>query len=767
MQIKISDFAIRYSGTEEIVHPLSMVISPGEKIGIIGESGAGKSTFIKGLFGNIATSYYLSGEIQVSFEQDTTMPLFLTKKVSPRSSHHKKALLKNLRGSKIGMISQEPYSALSREHTIRQQLMDVLKLNGHNRQQCKELCDKIQQMVFFPPERLDANSEQLSGGECQRAAIAMAIAPLPDLLIADEPTTGLDLLIQKRFIHTLSEVLSRQPNMALLFVTHSLGLLNQVISGNGSIAVFYQGHLLEKFQLTSGSCLDRYLFAHHPYTIELLNNFLHHYFLHKNYFWDFYLNALPDNGWKPSTVCNGGCSFLSRCQLYQRMQSDGQFRDISQQCERTRPILEQTDGPFPSQQLACHVYKKIAESRLWKRFASLPVQVTNIASSLSNLNKRSSDKLSDSYQEILRVDHVSVGYRQWESILSDISFSIRNGQHLGIVGETGSGKSTLARTLSALAVHNQWVRGKILRQQNRQWFALAEMPASYQEQYHNLNQLIWQHPAEVFSSTEKLEQVLYDACEVWSKLWKLSETRQEKEKRICMTLRQLGLLTHVDQLPDLLRRFPEELSGGQRKRILLARSLLSCGYPHKMKTPHSRIMYIDEPLRGIDVVNKGVILACLQQAAEKINATLVVITHDLRVVRHLCKELLFLYRGYILETGPINEIVDSKVQMAENAAFHHPYTIDLVSSIPRLDHFWHKTDLADASQPPSQGCVYFPYCSRYKEICATKPAIASLCQNSMPELKKLPGMATQVACHAVWNSWQNATARLTNLDAWK
>ncbi|HRU51264.1 MAG TPA: ATP-binding cassette domain-containing protein [Planctomycetota bacterium] len=626
MELRYSNFQLEYNKHDIVVHPLGLHLKKGDRIGIIGESGAGKSTLVKGLFGNISGNFYHSGNVDVEGKV--------------RDISNCRSLFHRWWGRKVSFVFQEPVSSLAEQYTIRQQLQHVLEYKGTSSEKMKEQVQYYLQLACFPLERQNAYAKELSGGENQRACIALAMAAQPEILIADEPTTSLDLIKQKKIIETLKNILKQYPDLILIFVTHSLEILQELFEDNGWIYIFYRGFLFEKFHLSQ---IQKKV--HHPYTRQLFYNFLNDYrpiTLHFSF-----QESMP--AVEQSKLIEP-CPYLSQCSLYAFMQKE----KIRTSCSVQKPKLVKFGE---QQEVACHFLPFFETMK--ENACVLPFVL----------------EMPQKNQVLLQVNDLSVGYEQNPNVLKVSDYTIYHKQHVGILGETGSGKTTLAKVFSLLNPYGIEKSGKIWRyfEGKLQEEDCIEMP----QHYHNLNILTWQHPWEVFPPNETMETILKDACQIWARLWNKKENRKEQKERIQYVLNQLGFEKNFS-----LQVSPQNYSGGQRKRLLLARSFLACGYPNEEDKKIPRILYLDEPLSGIDAVNKSKVLHCIQNAGKVLNATLVVITHDPRVAYYLCQEFIFMKQGEIIEAGSREKILSYSSTLNP-----HPYVIELLQATPSLNGF--------------------------------------------------------------------------------
>ncbi len=675
MKIELRNLALGYESGHWIIHPMNMTIQQGERIGVIGESGAGKSTWVKGIFHNMVEPLFAQGEI---LTQNSHAPDFCFLRMSKTRPCWNYAAIQNLWGKKISCISQEPILSLSPDYPIREQLEDVLKLHGYRPQQIQNLQQQLLDMAIFPKHRDQSVPQELSGGENQRAALALAMAATPEILIADEPTTGLDILVEKHIILTLQQILQQHCNMTLILVTHSLGVLNQLIAPPGKIVVFYQGHTLEQFCVMKTHGLDQYIYAHHPYTVQLWQDF---YYNEDDSIWNKYLE-LPlrpqsnelSKDLQPENI---GCPYVSHCHLYKKLCQTihPTFNAIANLCITRFPDLTACQGLFQEQTIACHFLAQVTMAEMPSILENKPTEITQSPNQAAKpcANPQNSGDADIKSSCIAQIQHLSTGYAD-KVIIPDWSYELHQGDHLGILGQTGSGKSTLIKALSGLLSPNQWRTGQIRRWCQGTYQTMEELAAVEMPRYHNLNQMVWQHPSDVFIPDETVGMILVDAAKVWSKLWSPKESKIQIYERIQQVLQDLILPGQE----KFLKQYPQHLSGGQRKRLLLASVLLACGYPHPTPPEYPRILYMDEPLRGIDVVNKKNVMNMLLKAAQILNATFVLITHDLGLAEYFCSKVMFLYQGEVVDQGLTHDILAHEGQWKAL----HPYTQELLNAMP-------------------------------------------------------------------------------------
>jgi peptide/nickel transport system ATP-binding protein len=655
------------SSTVKAVRDVSFSIAPGETVGLVGESGCGKSMTGMSLMrllppgGRIA-----AGSVKLDGTELTTLS---------------EGDIRRVRGNNVAMIFQDPMTSLNPTMTVGDQVAEPAIIHrGLSQKDALRRAVEVLDLVGMPrpAERLSAYPHQLSGGLRQRVVIATALVCEPQLLIADEPTTALDVTIQGQIL-TLLDRLKDELHMSMLLITHDLG----VIAGRADrVMVMYAGEIVESSETGQ-------LFAsmRHPYTQALFES-MPPLITDRTKV----LYSIP--GMPPSLISPPpGCSFAPRC------------RYARDECAAEDPPL---DGEDPAHPYACffpvrgpHAAVAAAPSKAHAdgrpeadRITPAPLAVHSgdVGAEPSGGARHSADA------PVLILEHVVKAFPILKGVLqrrvgsvqavSGVSFEIARGETFALVGESGCGKTTLGRLIVALERPDSGsirfegeevskLRGSQLRRK-RQSFQIM-----FQDSYASLD------PRARVATTLREPLVSQHLG-----------SRPDQRARI------RALLTDVGLPESAMTLYPHEFSGGQRQRIGLARALVL----------EPKLIVADEPVSALDVSIQSQVLNLMRKLQAERDLTYVLISHDLAVVRYLADRVGVMYLGKLVEIGTGEEIYASPA---------HPYTAGLLESIPVPDPVQergkHKDavrgELPSAANPPS-GCRFRTRCPLAQQICA-------------------------------------------------
>ncbi|MEW9701365.1 dipeptide ABC transporter ATP-binding protein [Paenibacillus sp. SI8] len=635
-------------GSVTAINDISLHIKAGETVCLVGESGSGKSVTSKSVMRLIDYENGLisGGRIVLDGEDLTT-----------KSQKE----LRAWRGKKMAMVFQEPMAAFDPVFTIGSQIVEVI--TGHkqaSKAQAWQRAVELLRRVGIPePElRMKQYPGELSGGMLQRAMIAMALSCDPQLLIADEPTTALDVTIQAQILHLLQE-LKAEFGMSILLITHDMGIAAEMAD---RIIVMYAGQIVE--QATVRQLFEK---PHHPYTRGLLRSIT-------TMESDRNAKLFSIEGSIPSlSELPDGCSFHPRCPY------------ATERCRKDSPPLQYVNG----RQTACWYAEELVELADWKQ-----QRVSDEVVSVREANAEPSASPADR-AKIFEVIGVSKYYPVSKGLLhraqspiravDNVSFSIEKGETFGLVGESGSGKSTLGRVLLQL---EKATSGQVLFQGQD----LAKLPTKELQEARRNMQVIFQDPYGSVNPRWSVGRIIGEPLEVHESL-----SAKERRSRVEELLELVGLNRAVYD------RFPHEFSGGQRQRIGIARAIAL----------NPQFILADEAVSALDVSVQAQIVNLMQDLQKKLGLTYVFIAHGLNIVRHLSDRIGVMYLGKLVEIAPSEELFLHPA---------HHYTKGLLSSIPAADPtqkrewFAIEGEIPSPANPPS-GCRFHTRCPAATALC--------------------------------------------------
>ena len=647
-----TDIEIR-SGVVRALSGVDLHVNPGETLGIVGESGSGKTMTALSLMGLLPQGGKVSsGSIILDGQDLTQLPLKEKRK---------------LRGTKVGMIFQDPLTSLNPTMKIGLQVCEPLRVHeGLSKREALERAVEILKRVGMPRPEVVINNypHQLSGGMRQRVMIAMALVCKPRILIADEPTTALDVTTQMQILDLIDE-LRDEYKMGVILITHDLG----VVAGHTDrVAVMYAGRIVE-------TAPTKTLFTEpkHRYTSSLMA-------------------ALPERalaagtklfsipGAPPSlTNLPVGCRFAARC-LWATDECRAGYPDLSGDETHTfscfHPVQEGDESPAVLQ-------GKLDSNKTDGAAADVP-QISH-------------ETLLDVKEASREYESAGSGFFKREkgvvSAVDRVSITVKKGETYGLVGESGCGKSTVGRLIAGL----EPPAGGAIELDGRD---LATLKGRDAVRIHRDVQMMFQDSYAAMDPRMRIDQILAEPMSIQ----KTGNARQIAE-RIMEILEQVGLTE------EILDRYPHEFSGGQLQRIGFARSL----------TLAPDLIVADEPVSALDVSVQAQVLNLMKDLQQELGLSYLFISHDLAVVQYMADRIGVMYLGRIVEEGPASEVVKNP---------KHPYTKALIDSIPVPDpEFKHDENAIKLTgEPPSainppEGCRFRPRCPFAGEECKVQPML--------------------------------------------
>lgn len=619
------------------VMDFSVTVQPGEAVGLVGESGCGKSTVALGVMQDLGVNGRIVGG-SIKFKGRDLGEMTMEE-------------LRDIRGSEIAMIYQEPMASLNPAMKIGKQLMEVPMI--HQGLDEKSAYDRALQVVTDvklpdPKRILESFPHQLSGGQQQRIVIAMALMSEPSLLILDEPTTALDVTVEAAVVELVKD-LGKKYGTSMLFISHNLGL---VLETCDRICVMYSGEAVE-----TGSIEDVFDKMQHPYTQALFRSI-----------------PLPgaDKNARPLVAIPGnfplpherppGCNFGPRCDYF-----------VEGRCnEDIRIPMEEIAGD-DRHFSRCLKFKEIdwnAPIKIDKTFEKN--EPGRVVLKMDNLKKY--------YEVAANALFGSTGETKVVKANETLSFEARESETLAIVGESGCGKSTFAKVLMGLEtatdgqilLDNKNVEGTPIEARDTQTVADVQM--------------VFQNPFDTLNPSMTVGRQIMRALEIF----KIGDNENDRRNRM------LELLDLVKLPRAFADRMPRQLSGGQKQRVGIARAFAG----------GARIVVADEPVSALDVSVQAAVTDLLMEIQRNEKTTLLFISHDLSIVRYLSDRVMVMYLGHVVELGDTEQVF---------APPYHPYTEALLSAVPIADtsiekqHIVLEGDIPSAMNPPS-GCPFQTRC---------------------------------------------------------
>jgi peptide/nickel transport system ATP-binding protein len=679
--LRVSNLSVEYAtrrGPVFAVRDVSFSIARGETLGIVGESGSGKSTLAFAVMGYLAANARVQrGEIAYLGQDLLSM--------SRRRQDE-------LRGAKIAMVYQDPMSSLNPSIQVGEQVAETLR--AHERLAPKPARERVLELftaVNMPHPAAIARRypHQLSGGQQQRVLIAMALACNPDLLIMDEPTTGLDVTTEAQILDLIA-ALKRRFASAILYISHNLGVIARV---SDRVGVMYAGQMVEQGPV--GSVFRRQL---HPYTAGLLECLPGLDAGHATRALKLIAGMIPELTRMPP-----GCSFEPRCP------------HARERCSEDAPPLA-TVAPLHASR--CFFWREQEEARVAATRAAVAIAPAPITESST-----------PGGAQLLRVEGLAkefvdsnklFGLFGRESIVhavDDVTLTLAPNETLAVVGESGCGKTTLARCIVGLTPPT---RGRI----EFDGVPISGLAGERSRELRRRLQMVFQNPDSTLNPRRSIGAALARPLQLFRGL-------RGPAAREAAT----ALLRSVRLDERYLDRLPNELSGGEKQRVGIARAFAT----------RPDLIVCDEPVSALDVSVQAAILNLLAELQTRERTSYLFISHDMSVVRYLADRVAVVYLGKICESGPVERVF---------ALPWHPYTEALLSAVPvpdpeaEVDPVRLEGPVPSAADPP-KGCPFHTRCPR---------KVGPICEHEVPPAQRGADGHT-IVCHIPLDSLRDMQSR--------
>jgi peptide/nickel transport system ATP-binding protein len=660
--LEVRDLTVTFAseaGPVRAVRSLSYSVNRGEVVGIVGESGSGKTVSSLAVMDLLPGHAQVSGSVRFEGQELVGLP---------------DKQLSRLRGRRIAMIFQDPLSALTPVYTVGDQVAEAIR--AHNDVSAAAARDRAIELLTLvgipnPSRRVASFPHEFSGGMRQRVMIAMAIANDPALIIADEPTTALDVTVQAQILDLLQKA-REVTGAAILLITHDLG----VVAGLADrVGVMYAGKLVE-----TGTVDDVFYRQRMPYTLGLLGSL-----------------PRPDRGaHEPLTPIEGnppslvnlpaGCPFAPRCPLRVAL------------CNEQEPDLVQHGDAHAA---ACHRSDEV-ERRRGTGETVFPLGELTEPVTQSRRDDRSTVLSVRDLVKEFPVLRGTVLRRRVGSLraVDGVTFDIREGETLGLVGESGCGKTSTMMEILYMTRPQAGVVS-VLGQDS------ATMTPDQRFRVRRNIQVVFQDPMAALDPRLPVGDIIGEPLETHG------VGAPERARRVRELLALVGLQ------PEHAERYPQAFSGGQRQRIGIARALAL----------EPKLLVLDEPVSALDVSIRAGVINLLERLKAELKLSYLFVAHDLAVVRRIADRVAVMYLGRIVEIGDVTEVFERPT---------HPYTQALLSAVPIPDPRKERNrqrillqgDLPSPLDPPS-GCRFRPRCQRFanelddagRQLCHTDVAL--------------------------------------------
>lgn len=724
--VSFRNFGIKfktYDGKLTALEEVNLDIYPGETLGVIGESGCGKTSLATAIMGLVAENGEVTGEVRLNNEvvADSKGSGENFRKLSRRERKILQEKLINIRWKEASMVFQGSMNAFNPAYTIEKQIKEVFKIHTTmNEQEIDKRIVEVLEEAGLNKSVLKAFPHELSGGMKQRAVLAMALALSPSVVIADEPTTGLDVVIQAKIIQELKKIKNKSER-AMIVISHDIGVVSQLAE---RIAVLYSGRIME-----IGNTWDVYLKPLNPYTLALIKSYPSLEKARK------VMKGIP--GEPPSAyIERKGCLFAERCEF------------AEEKCREEEPQLREV---IPGRFSRCHFAEKLMANQADTDGEELPVveiDQNDVILKIEDLKEYFTLRASAAGSLFSREEG-----SKFVRAVDDLNLEIRRREIFGVIGESGSGKTTLGRVVvklleptsgkvtyfplkvqgdghansdgSGTRVDRTFIGNGTKDKIDYGWIEVTSVKEKSNEMraFRRLTQVIFQDPYDSIDPKMSVYDVVSEPIIAYR------VTRDPLEARDMVS----NALSTVRLSPpeNFFERFSHELSGGERQRVTAARSLVL----------RPEFIIMDEPISMLDVSLRAGFMNLILDMRRNLGISVLYITHDLASARYVCDRLMVMYLGVGMETGNTEDVIKNP---------GHPYTKALLKAVPKPSPDWDPTEveiigeIGNAVNVP-KGCRFSKRCIYAQEECKDVPPTRKdlgnghwyLCHFSQEELRKI------------------------------
>jgi peptide/nickel transport system ATP-binding protein len=635
-----------YAGKVQAVRGVNLYLKKGETLAIVGESGSGKSVTAKSIMKLLPGQTARIEEGKILFEGKNIVNL-------------SEKEMEKIRGSEISMIFQDPMTALNPTMTVGKQIAEsVMTHQRLNRKQAQQRTVELLKLVGIPnpEERINQYPHQFSGGMRQRVVIAIALACNPKMVIADEPTTALDVTIQAQILDLMKDI-QKKMDTSIIIITHDLGVVANIAD---RVAVMYAGKIIE-----TGTVEEVFYNPQHPYTWGLLG-------------------SMPNLETKGELIAIPG----TPPDLLQPPKGDV-FAERNEHALkidylREPPMFKISETHYAATWLLHGKAPKIERTILTKK-------AINAGENPEAENIESFELHQEPLMEVKNLKkYFKTGKNEVLKAVDDVTFTIYKGETLGLVGESGCGKSTTGRTLMRLY---EATGGEVLFQQEK---VHGKKSPSQLKQFNRKVQMIFQDPYSSLDPRKTVADIIAEGIDIHG----LAKTKEERQTRVYRLLETVGLNK------DHASRYPHEFSGGQRQRIGIARAL----------AVEPEFIIADEPISALDVSIQAQVVNLMKKLQKEKELTYLFIAHDLSMIKHISDRVGVMYLGGIVELASSNDLYAEPLHPYTQALLSAVPVPDPDIEKKRKRTIL-SGDLPSPSNPPS-GCRFRTRCPMATETCA-------------------------------------------------